>query len=272
MIKNSSNFKKPEFWGLDNNKLFFALFCNSQGLPTPHLGGYNFTNNFYLDGDARLVRNAQDVKKYFEDLFLKTEWNSVFLKPMEGERGQGCFKIYADKLDLINEDLTSILLSNSYIYQDVIKQNDVLNKFNPNSVNTIRLDTYTDRSGVLHILDAFLRIGTGEDVVDNSSAGGCFVEINIESGKLNPAGYFMMEYGGGEIDAHPVSGIKFDGLEIPYFQDVKSFIQKSHILFPHRILGWDIAITEKGLTLIEINSNPDLGYKHPMFAEILNEA
>lgn len=271
-IKNSSNFKKPEFLALDQNKLFFALFCKTHQLPTPVLGGFNYTQTFYLKEKVFIVKNFEDLKDYFNALFEDTGWNSVFLKPMQGERGAGCFKVYKDSIESISDELYTTLVFNSYIYQQVIEQHETLNRINPNCVNSIRIESFKDKWGVSHALNAYLKIGGETAIIDNSSSGGFWVQIDIESGRLKGLGYGNMEYGGEEFQFHPVSGIKFDGYEIPFFKEMMALFESAGAYFPHRILGWDIAIAKSGPTLIEINANPELSYKHPMYTEILKEA
>lgn len=271
-IKSSPNFKKPEFLALDQNKLFFALFCKTHQLPTPVLGGFNYTQAFYLNEKVCVVKNSNDLKLYFKALFNETGWNSVFLKPMQGERGTGCFKVHRDKVESIDAELTNTLLTNSYIHQEVIQQHEAINQINPNCVNSIRIESFKDKWGVGHALNAYLKIGDDKEIVDNASSGGFWVEIDIEAGKLKGMGHQNMEYGGAEFPLHPVSKIKFDGFEIPFFKEMMALFERASSYFPHRILGWDIAISIEGPTLIEINANPELSYKHPMYTEILKEA
>lgn len=47
------------------------------------------------------------------------------------------------------------------------------------------------------------------------------------------------------------------GFEIPKFQEVKRVVKEIANLSPKaRIVGWDIAITDKGISLIEGNMGP----------------
>lgn len=56
---------------------------------------------------------------------------------------------------------------------------------------------------------------------------------------------------------HPSTGIKMIGFQIPNFPELKVFITKIAKVCPlARIVGWDVAITEKGFVLIEGNMGP----------------
>lgn len=280
-IKHSTNFSKPEFRALERNKLFFSMFCKNLSLPVPQLGGFNFNCAFYLEGEPHYITNKTQIVSYFEKFFSQTGWDSVFLKPMEGLGGKGCYKINREEIETLDDEIANTLITNSYIHQAVIRQHDKINAIHPGCINTLRLETFKDKKGENHILGAFLRIGTGKSLVDNISAGGFFVGVNWESGTLKGMGHQFMEYGGAEMIAHPETGFVFEGFQIPFFEEISGLIQRAAPFFPDRYLGWDIALTTTGPIIVEINNNPglfvtDLAYggylKHPIFQEIIREA
>ena len=125
-----------------------------------------------------------------------------------------------------------------------------------------------------------MRFGGGNSHVDNSHAGGFFVSIDLESGKLKEKGMTFMEFGGDDVFSHPDSGYVFKDFKIPYFDEVCELIMKATSVIPDRYIGWDVAISDKGPIIIEANEltnvwGADLAYggyrKHPLFKEILEE-
>lgn len=280
-IKHSKNFQKESFKALGKNKLFFSLYCQQYGITTPTLAGYNFMNSFYLADKVYFVSNQRELKAYFEHLFSLTDWESVFLKPMEGEGGNGCFKISRNTLTNLNETVYRSLMEECYIFQAVVEQHPKINQMHFGCINTLRLETFKDKSGEIHLLGAFLRVGTGSGIVDNVSAGGFFVGVNLDNGSLKAKGHRFMEYGGAELLAHPESGCEFKNFELPFFKKTLELITESARLLPDRYLGWDIALSVTGPQVIEVNANPGIfvtdialeGYlKQPIYREILLEA
>lgn len=280
-IKHSKNFQKEAFEALSKNKLFFYLYCQEYGIPTPRLGGYNFLNVFYLEGQSYFVQNHNELTAFFDALFTQMHWESVFLKPMEGEGGKGCIKLNKNDLGQLPELVSQMLIAHCYIFQEEVRQHAEINKIHAGCINTLRLETYKERSGKIHVLGGFIRIGTGANVVDNVSAGGFFVGVDLYTGCLKAVGHQFMEYGGAELNAHPESGFVFDNFELPYFAEVITVLRKAAVYLPDRYLGWDIALSDTGPQVIEVNANPGMfvtdiavgGYlKYPIFQEILREA
>ena len=73
-----------------------------------------------------------------------------------------------------------------FVLQEAIEQHSYLRQFSKTSINTMRIMTY--RSIVddsIIIMAACLRIGNNGSFVDNLFAGGCFVPIDVNSGKLD---------------------------------------------------------------------------------------
>jgi hypothetical protein len=258
IIKQSKNFRKKEFDSLSVNKLFFSLFCEQYGFPTSKLVGYNYNQSFYLNGQVYFVDSLEKLRNYFEVVFTTTGLDSVFIKPMEGAGGNGCMIVRKTNLLDLDSDLFEILISHSYIHQEVIIQHPSVNEIHSSSVNTLRIDTFKDRSGKIHMAGGYMRIGVGNEVVDNVSVGGFFIGVNFDNGTLHAAGQRIMEHGGTELEAHPDSGFVFNGFQIPFFDDVVNLLKQAGLFFPDRYLGWDIAISDKGPIIIEVNVNPAL--------------
>lgn len=64
------------------------------------------------------------------------------------------------------------------VVQEIVKQNASLSILNPNSLNTMRLVTFITQDGEVRLLSAVLRMGVGENKLDNAHSGGIFVGID----------------------------------------------------------------------------------------------
>ena len=195
--------------------------------------------------------------------------------------GSGCILLKKQTLSEQIENSFEQLLSHIYLHQELILQHPEINKINPNCINTLRFDTYIDKSNKPHILSAYMRFGVGNSVVDNGSSGGFYVKANLKDGTLHNVGKQLMRYGGKLFYEHPYSNYVLEGFKIPYFKESCELILKSLDYIPDRIIGWDIAITKTGPTLVEGNDNNSIfsldimlegALKTPLFKEILIEA
>ena len=205
-----------------------------------------------------------DVKK------LMTTPGDYFLKPKDGQCGQGVIKLTTsdglwkiNDIDSSEEKVSSTLksiLSQDYLVQERVIQHNSLDRVYPNSINTIRLITsYDQKQNTVTPFAALLRIGAHGNVVDNLAKGGIAVGIDLTSGKLSEYGFYKFGKGTKTL-SHPDTGFVFKGFEIPYFQEALSQALELHRhLLPLAIIGWDIAIAPDGPVFIEGNDNMEIG-------------
>lgn len=204
-----------------------------------------------------------------------------FAKPNSGQCGKGIKKINIDALEkLFNYDknidnlandenvrdnefadesnklekLYNYLIENKLeLLEEPIKQHEMMNKLNDSSVNTIRMVTLMNEQKEVTILTAFSRIGSG-GCVDNFNSGGMTAKIDIESGKIIEKAVNKK----GEIfECHPITGTKINGFQIPNWSEAIRMVKEAAKLSPNvRYIGWDVAITNEGVTLVEGNQFP----------------
>lgn len=151
-----------------------------------------------------------------------------------------------------------------YVIQEAIRQHPYLAQFCPTCVNTMRICAY--RSVVdetVIIFAAAIRIGHKGSVVDNLHAGGGFVGIDVESGKLQHVVYD--QYG---TTSFELNGVNFkDGVyTIPNWKEIKNFatsiVKQNHHM---HLLALDVTMDELGQPmLIEFNIG-EFAFWIPMF-------
>lgn len=279
-ISNSKNFHKPEYAAILRNKLAFSFYTKKNYISTPMLKSYNLGNVFFFKGKQFSVADINELGKCLNLVFEECNINSLFIKPLADMGGTGCYLILQKN---INEQLKIYghkIIKENFIHQEVVCQHPEINKIYPFSVNTIRFNTYIDKSENINILGSYIRFGINGSVVDNASSGGFYVSIS-ESGEMQEIGNQMMKYGGNIFTNHPDTGFVFAGFKIPFYNEAVELVKEATRSLPDRIIGWDIAITETGPMIIEGNDNnswfgADIAYggylKHPLFKEILEEA
>jgi Sugar-transfer associated ATP-grasp len=246
------------------DKRIFAALMREAGLPHIPL-----IATITKDGS---IRDA-DGKPLPFDTLLETLHRSgtdrVFAKPAEGANGVGHFiaVVGADGLNVggRNLRLPDLLdrmfgdeLFDDYMLQPVATQHEVLQRLNPASVNTIRIDTFV-LDGHVHHDGAVFRIGGGGTYVDNWAAGGYLAKIDLETGALGPTAKSKAKYGRRVIRAHPVTAVVLEGLRLPYWDEAKNLAARAaRVVEPLRYVGWDIALTNEGPIVIEGNHPSDV--------------
>lgn len=277
----------PKLTDLVNNKLSFVEHFERGGFPVPRLLGYNILDKMYLRVvDTWKVAELSSPQVLKESLdHLMTSWGieEVFLKHIRGTNGKGAFRVERAQLQntLEIERLHSAVSKNSYVLQQVVVQHPELSSLNPSSLNTMRIDTFRAPGSQAEILSALLRVGGKGNRVDAVAAGGVFVGIHLESGKLKERArnFFHGSKVFGTFKANPANGILFDGFQVPLFDKVKQTVIQAAGWIPPALVGWDVAVGPSGPVLIEANvlyyglTMSDIAYggyrKNPVYQKVL---
>lgn len=138
------------------------------------------------------------------------------------------------------------------IFQEHIKQHESLSALSRASVNTLRVLTTLTESGDVEFPAVILKMGRNSSLVDNVGSGGIAAHLNLESGML---GQGFVWPGIQEYDTHPDTGVPIRGFIVPFWREALALAALAHRnLTSARSLGWDLAITEAGPVLVEMNS------------------
>ncbi len=141
------------------------------------------------------------------------------------------------------------LLENRDFVEELIVQDPTWASLSPGSVNTLRIMTFCI-DGNARILFACARVGSGSSIVDNFHQGGMGLLVDMERGCLSGNG-FTKKLEESEVS---VTGVRFDGFPIPYWDEVKAMIIEGAIATPEvYFIGWDIAIGVDGPLVVEAN-------------------
>src|SRR5699024_10527454 len=153
-----------------------------------------------------------------------------------------------------NVDIRELSKERDFLIQHLCNQCLELNKINPSSLNTLRLFTYFEPSTIPQVKFSILKFSIAKSRVDNTSAGGGFICIH-EDGQLDK---FYYDHHGLKRDRIlPLTGIKFDEIKIPSYEEALTKCKRAHLRFPYvRFIGWDVAIDEDNEPqLIEWNAD-----------------
>ena len=124
------------------------------------------------------------------------------------------------------------------------------------ALSTFRIITLIDKKGIVHVLKAKYRVGTGHAIIDTGEE--CIhYPISVEFGIVEGPGINIKEMNGNQYFYHPGCEKIVIGMKIPMWDCVLDIVKKAAKLIPQvRYVGWDIAITNNSVEIIEANHNP----------------
>ena len=222
--------------------------------PSAYKQRYTVKPNFLEDFKEYTKRDFIVPKEGEYDKFLKfLDEHDVFMsKPYDGLGGADVKREYTK--DITNKkEYFENAIKNRIFLEELVIQHPEMNKLCEKSVNTMRIMTFNDH-GKSRIIWMGLRVGNGINAIDNFHAKGMAVNIDVSTGKLvgNAIDKDLNEY-----TEHPVTHVKFDGFQIPCFKEAKEMVLKASLESDKiLVVGWDVAISDKGPVIIEGNRRP----------------
>jgi len=201
---------------------------------------------------------------------------SMIIKPHDAMQGKGVWRLDVDG----SEDLAALFeekVKGSLVEERLI-QHSAMEQLAPNSVNCLRVLTLNWGDGRVDIVACSLKTGGGKLPVDNLHlGGGVGAGIDLETGLIcTPA----KPWEGEPVLYHPVSGEKMIGFRIPNWEIFNEKIREAARMIPEvPLIGWDCAVTEEGIALIEGNEEAgpvliqyfDLVGKRPILRDYIKQ-
>lgn len=191
-----------------------------------------------------------------EDTFVQflKKHQKIVTKPDQGSLGKGVEVVHYTNDQAAKDYFAGITTERPFICEEFIRQHPVLSQLNPASVNTLRVVSVL-QDGEVEIVSATLKTGFGDDnITDNLSLGGIGAQVDVKTGVVCTYG---KDFHFHAFTHHPYSGAQIIGLQIPHWDQAVALIKEGHRRLPQcMIYGWDIAITETGVDIVEANSRP----------------
>ena len=145
-----------------------------------------------------------------------------------------------------------------YIVTEYLEMHSALKKIYAKSVNTVRMMVINEHGYDPKIMQTYMRIGSEKTgFTDNVGYGGICVFINKETGELYKP-ETIKDHVFYDCPVHPDTGTPIAGF-LPNWELVcTKVLEMSRYLSELEYLGFDIAITEEGFQILEINIHQDL--------------
>lgn len=243
------------YWPFENNPLRYnPLFTNKYieklmlkgaGLPTAQLLGV-------VGGNGDLRSEAQLCT------FLGQLAQDAVLKPISGTHGKKVLvlakndgQLYAGGKPVTDRDVWNHVrghLETGFLIEERLTNPPPIAALHPASLNTFRVVTIKTLDHRWCLAAAYLRVGAKGKTVDNIAAGGILVHVDA-AGCTTAA-----HHEGRSIRKHPDTGAELVGIWLPgYRAACELALQASRKLGFVGTIGWDIAATERGPTIVEAN-------------------
>lgn len=206
----------------------------------------------YFNRDQIIISGKEDYKIYCD--FIEKH-PLFFYKPYDGACGQGAGIANSKESDpkLIFNNLIGF---GKFVLEELIVQTQKMSELNPSSINTVRTVMFRTNNGP-EMLFAEIRCGRLGSVVDNGGAGGILVPCDINTGVLCKTGF---DATGKTYTCHPDTKVSFNDFKIQRWDEIVDLSKKLMDVIPNlNYAGWDIAITDNGLSLVEGNNRPMFG-------------
>jgi hypothetical protein len=218
--------------------------------------GFNIGKNYFSLNGNKSIADPDSFSHLIEDLIVTTSSSSIFIKPISGFGGRDCFRI--DAVMLNSDHLAKVysrVSSSKYLFQETILPHRLISSIYPHSLNTLRIHTCIYKNGQIGLVSAYMRFGSKGSCVEGGGLGTIYIHVDMNSGSLGSIARKNFEYGGDMYTHHPDTGFEFSGFTIPYFTAALDVAKAAAAFLPHRLIGWDIAITGEGPVLLEGNIN-----------------
>ena len=218
------------------------------------------------------IKALQDIPEGFEPSFdgifkLLRQEKLLALKPSSGTHGDGFYRMeYADGKYLINgkemtEDEIVGMISgfkSVYVITEYLFMHHELKKIYPNAVNTIRVAVVNQSAYEPKIMQTYMRIGSSKSgFTDNVGYGGICAKIDIATGR-----YYCPQQIHDHVftpcPKHPDTGVEIEGIVPNWDYMCEGVLNICRFMPELEYLGFDIAITDDGFKIIEINIRQDL--------------
>lgn len=183
-----------------------------------------------------------DKRNEFE-AFVK-KYSASIIKPLSASGGKG--------VKLFNQESVEELLKeykDGFIVEPRMVNAPEFAEFHKESLNTVRVVSVRmdDRVEVAY---AFARFGKNGSCIDNARSGGIISALDVDSGIVVAA----IDEANKPYIVHPNSGKQIIGFCVPKWNELRALVEELAQIVPTtRYIGWDLALTPEGWTVVEAN-------------------
>lgn len=218
---------------------------------------YQKFRDFYGRDVLRIKKGAQPTPAALEALRDFTQAHPDYIvKPVYAAFGKG---VHTESIAdyPYPEAAHAAYSAHGAILEEIIEQGEELARIHPQSINTLRIPTVVLADGSVRLFHPTLRVGRGDGIIDNFSAGGISALIDPETGCICSNG---ADKKGRRYAAHPDTGVRFDGYRLPEWDKAVAMVTTAaHMVPGNHYCGWDLAYSTHGWCMVEANCTAQMG-------------
>ncbi|WP_374597526.1 sugar-transfer associated ATP-grasp domain-containing protein [Sphingosinicella sp.] len=260
------SFDDRRFYAIGTDKLLFYTMMRAWNLPAPRV--IAVIHPWRVFAGAEMLRDADAIRAFF----TRRGNAPFFIKRVDDIRGRGAALVRsvdptAGVVSLGSGEtvpLDAFVARHSgtrdggFVVQELARPHPDLAAVIGDRLATVRVMTYAHEDA-FKVKRALLRIPVGTSMTDNFAGGitgNAYAAIDPETGKLVTA-----TRGTGPdqhvLECHPDTGVPFARLTMPDWEKAIADIRQAASYLPGlKFAGWDLAFTDEGPMLIEVNAAP----------------
>ncbi len=200
-------------------------------------------------------------------LKLLEEKKKLVFKPSSGTHGDGFYCLehdekgyYINGKSATGKDIKDLITRQTsfYVITDYINMHHEIKEIYAKSVNSIRVMAINETGYDPKIMQTYIRIGSSKTgYTDNVGYGGICAMIDADGYIYQPEKIINHKFY--PCERHPDTNTEIAGRRIPHWDMICDGIKRVCLSMPElEYLGFDIAVTEDGFNIIEINIHQDL--------------
>ncbi len=277
------------WWSIAHDKLIFYTLLRGQDLPMP--ANRALYHPFRRMNDVPTLASAEELA-----VFLRRDMvYPAFAKPIAGIRSTGVAVIrgYDQASDsLILHDGQAVQVDRyieeidryrreGYLFQELLAPHPDLARLCGDRLSTVRLIVGIDHEQP-HLMHALWKIPVGSNPADNFwRTGNLLAALDPGTGAVG-----RIIRGAGpdqaEIERHPDTGERLEAVILPAWRSVVDLCLTAAAMLPElKLQAWDVALTDRGPVLIEVNIGGDFnlpqlalqaGIMNPDFRDFIDRA
>ncbi len=260
-----------QIWVNDKTTFRYMMEPFKEYLPAYYFALFNRAGKLEIQ---KMWDCPEDIEESVEGLckLLKSK-KKLALKPSAGTHGDGFYCLaYEDGHYMANGEslgrngIAELIagFKSYYVVTEYIEMHDEIKKIYPKSVNSIRVMVINSNGYDPRIMQSYMRIGSSRTgYTDNVGYGGICVMVNKDTGEMYQP-ETITNHVFSPCPTHPDTGTPIAGV-VPNWELICTKIKEiCRYLAELEYLGFDIAVTNDGFRVIEINIHQDL-HKVPTF-------
>lgn len=236
------------------DKFYCGSILKANGIPT-------FEALLLISGTRVMA-----LQEHLGNGLVYLENGNYFFKNVIKESGEGVigFQIKENKVIMRGEvygyeEAIVALNGGVWIVQPRYVSHNAIQLVNSSALNTTRIYTILGVGGVDY-LGGYQAFATDGAPIDSWQFGSVYVAIDLDKETLKPYGITSLsDKRDGVLFEHPNSKIEFDGYKLPGLKNAVDLCKRAHAFFYGvYVIGWDIALTDEGPMVVEVNERPGI--------------